>query len=50
MIIAVLIGGQKWGSGQYFVGVSGEHVAIYQGLNQRVAGISFSETPSAFRT
>ncbi|MFF3249117.1 caspase domain-containing protein [Streptomyces sp. NPDC002870] len=41
---SVLIGCQKWINGQYFVGASGEHVAIYRGVNHNVAGISFSDT------
>ncbi|MBA2478047.1 MAG: hypothetical protein H0V38_05495, partial [Sporichthyaceae bacterium] len=45
--VAVLAGlvfaGQQWTRTQYYVGVEGEQVAIYQGINQRVLGVKFSE-------
>lgn len=35
--------GQQWTRTQYYVGVEGDQVAIYQGINQRVLGVKFSE-------
>ncbi|MGK4582142.1 PP2C family protein-serine/threonine phosphatase [Kitasatospora sp. HPMI-4] len=34
--------GWQWTQDQYFVGTDGEHVAIYRGLNQNLAGINLS--------
>ncbi len=35
-------GGYQWTRTQYFVGTNGDHVAVYQGVHQRLAGINLS--------
>jgi PPM family protein phosphatase len=46
LILAVvgggLYGGWAWTQKQYYVGSKGDHVAIYQGISQELAGISMS--------
>ncbi|MDH6127624.1 protein phosphatase 2C domain-containing protein [Kitasatospora sp. GP82] len=34
--------GWQWTQGQYYIGADGEHVAVYRGVNQNLAGISLS--------
>ncbi|MGW2370885.1 protein phosphatase 2C domain-containing protein [Kitasatospora sp. NPDC001683] len=34
--------GYQWTQGQYYIGEDGDHVAIYQGINQNLAGLSLS--------
>ncbi len=47
LIVGVLVGavfaGMAWTRTQYYIGVDGDRVAIYQGLDQRVIGQSLSE-------
>lgn len=38
-----LYGGYRWTQTQYFVGTKDDHVALYQGISQELAGISLSE-------
>ncbi|MGH3327353.1 MAG: PP2C family protein-serine/threonine phosphatase, partial [Streptomycetales bacterium] len=47
-LLAALLGGSaywayRWSQSQYYVGADTGKVTIYQGLNQRVAGVSMSE-------
>lgn len=37
-----LYAGWSWTQKQYYVGVNGDHVALYQGISQELAGISLS--------
>ncbi|MFB7662748.1 protein phosphatase 2C domain-containing protein [Kitasatospora sp. NPDC056138] len=34
--------GWQWTQGQYYVGADGEHVAVYRGVNQNLAGLNLS--------
>ncbi|WP_354641595.1 PP2C family protein-serine/threonine phosphatase [Kitasatospora camelliae] len=48
LIALGLIGGGgyfawKWTQDQYYVGAEGEHVAVYRGINQNLAGLSLSK-------
>ena len=48
VLVAVIIGGGyiawQWSQGQYYVGADSQgEVVIYQGINQRIAGISLSK-------
>ncbi len=47
LVVGVLVGaafaGLAWTSTQYYIGVDGDRVAIYRGLDQRVVGQSLSE-------
>ncbi|MEY9966055.1 serine/threonine protein phosphatase PrpC [Streptacidiphilus sp. MAP12-16] len=48
LVVLALVGGggyfgYRWTQTQYFVGASGDHVAIFQGVNQSLAGISLSK-------
>ncbi|GHB02465.1 Stp1/IreP family PP2C-type Ser/Thr phosphatase [Streptomyces termitum] len=36
-------GGWRWTQTQYYVGASGEHVALYQGISQNLAWVKLSE-------
>ncbi|MER6525486.1 Stp1/IreP family PP2C-type Ser/Thr phosphatase [Streptomyces sp. NPDC001508] len=38
-----LYGGYRWTQTQYYVGVKGEHVALYQGISQDLAWVSLSK-------
>ncbi|MFE6282788.1 Stp1/IreP family PP2C-type Ser/Thr phosphatase [Streptomyces sp. NPDC057877] len=38
-----LYGGYRWTQTQYYVGVNGEHVALYRGISQDLAWVSLSE-------
>ncbi|WKX16177.1 Stp1/IreP family PP2C-type Ser/Thr phosphatase [Streptomyces sp. NL15-2K] len=38
-----LYGGWRWTQTQYYVGVNGEHVALYQGISQDLAWVSLSK-------
>ncbi|MGW7351394.1 Stp1/IreP family PP2C-type Ser/Thr phosphatase [Streptomyces sp. NPDC054784] len=38
-----LYGGYRWTQAQYYVGSEKDHVALYQGISQELAGISLSE-------
>ncbi|MFJ5119546.1 PP2C family protein-serine/threonine phosphatase [Kitasatospora sp. NPDC088548] len=41
--------GYRWTQGQYYVGVDGDHVAVYQGVNQSLAGLNLSSVHTAYR-
>ena len=47
VVLALVAGGgyagYRWTKTQYFVGVDGDHVAVYQGVNQNLAGLSLSK-------
>jgi serine/threonine protein phosphatase PrpC len=36
-------GGYSWTQGKYYLGISDGHVAVYQGVNQNLAGLSLSK-------
>lgn len=38
-----LYGGYRWTQTQYYVGAKDDHVALYQGINQELAGLSLSD-------
>ncbi|MBA0052934.1 Stp1/IreP family PP2C-type Ser/Thr phosphatase [Streptomyces sp. AJS327] len=38
-----LYGGYQWTQTQYYVGAKGEHVALYRGLDQELAGFSLND-------
>ncbi|MFF0411378.1 PP2C family protein-serine/threonine phosphatase [Kitasatospora sp. NPDC004745] len=40
--------GYQWTQDQYYVGEDGDHVAVYQGVNQNLAGLSLSSVHSSF--
>jgi protein phosphatase len=40
--------GWRWTQDQYYVGVDGDHVAVYQGINQNLAGLSLSSVHQSF--
>ncbi|MET8544022.1 protein phosphatase 2C domain-containing protein [Kitasatospora sp. NPDC004799] len=40
--------GYQWTQDQYYVGTQDDHVAIYQGLNQNLAGLSLSSVHSSY--
>ncbi|MFE7592574.1 PP2C family protein-serine/threonine phosphatase [Kitasatospora sp. NPDC057512] len=40
--------GYQWTQDQYYVGTQDDHVAIYQGINQNLAGVSLSSVHSSF--
>lgn len=42
-IAGLLYAGQQWTKTQYYVGVENDQVAIYQGIDQKVVGMSLSE-------
>jgi len=48
LLVVGLVGGggyagYRWTKTQYYVGVNGDHVAVYQGVNQSLAGLSLSK-------
>ncbi|MFE7634967.1 PP2C family protein-serine/threonine phosphatase [Kitasatospora sp. NPDC001119] len=40
--------GYQWTQDQYYVGTQDDHVAIYQGINQNLAGVSLSSVHSSY--
>ncbi len=42
LIVGGLYGAYRWTQSQYYVGANGDKVAIYRGLNQKLAGFSMS--------
>ncbi|MFE4975570.1 protein phosphatase 2C domain-containing protein [Kitasatospora sp. NPDC056651] len=40
--------GYQWTQDQYYVGTQDDHVAIYQGINQNLAGLSLSSVHSSY--
>ncbi|MFJ4191724.1 PP2C family protein-serine/threonine phosphatase [Kitasatospora sp. NPDC089509] len=40
--------GYQWTQDQYYVGEDGDHVAIYQGVNQNLAGLSLSSVHDSY--
>lgn len=38
-----LYGGYRWTQTQYYVGANGDHVAVYQGINQSLLGLNLSK-------
>lgn len=43
VIGGAVYGGWRWTQTQYYVGVNGEHVALYQGISQDLAWVSLSK-------
>ncbi|MFD8003854.1 caspase family protein [Streptomyces mirabilis] len=43
VFVGGLLGGYQWTQTQYYVGTQGNHVALYQGVNDSVLGISLSK-------
>lgn len=43
VLLAAVFAGWAWTKTQYYIGVDGDRIAIYQGLDQRVAGQSLSQ-------
>ena len=48
LVVLGLVGGggfagYQWTRTQYFIGANGDHVAVYQGVNQNLAGLSLSK-------
>ncbi len=47
VVLAVIGGGlyagYRWTQTQYFVGANGDHVAVYQGINQSLLGVNLSQ-------
>ncbi|MFG3051118.1 PP2C family protein-serine/threonine phosphatase [Kitasatospora sp. NPDC048239] len=41
--------GYQWTQDQYYVGVDGDHVAVYQGINQSLAGLSLSSVHTSYK-
>jgi serine/threonine protein phosphatase PrpC len=41
-----LYGGYAWTQTQYYVGAKGDHVAVYQGIQQKLVGLSLSKVHS----
>ncbi|MFD9597421.1 PP2C family protein-serine/threonine phosphatase [Kitasatospora sp. NPDC059973] len=41
--------GYQWTQDQYYVGVDGDHVAVYQGVNQSLAGLSLSSVHTTYK-
>ncbi|MBV6698741.1 PP2C family serine/threonine-protein phosphatase [Kitasatospora aureofaciens] len=41
--------GYQWTQDQYYVGADGEHVAVYQGINQNLAGLSLSSVHTSYK-
>ncbi|MFJ9946342.1 PP2C family protein-serine/threonine phosphatase [Kitasatospora sp. NPDC091207] len=41
--------GYQWTQDQYYVGVDGDHVAVYQGLNQSLAGLNLSSVHTSYK-
>ncbi|MER7579864.1 protein phosphatase 2C domain-containing protein [Kitasatospora sp. NPDC097691] len=40
--------GYQWTQDQYYVGEDGDHVAVYQGINQNLAGLSLSSVRDSY--
>ncbi|MFG3224402.1 PP2C family protein-serine/threonine phosphatase [Kitasatospora sp. NPDC048194] len=40
--------GYRWTQDQYYIGAEGDHVALYQGINQNLAGLSLSSVDTAY--
>ncbi|MBV2152799.1 PP2C family serine/threonine-protein phosphatase [Kitasatospora sp. SUK 42] len=40
--------GYQWTQGQYYIGEDGDHVAVYQGINQNLAGLSLSSVHDSY--
>ncbi|WP_030060907.1 MULTISPECIES: protein phosphatase 2C domain-containing protein [Streptomyces] len=40
--------GYQWTQDQYYIGEEGDHVAVYQGLNQNLAGLSLSSVHDSY--
>ncbi|MFH8379987.1 PP2C family protein-serine/threonine phosphatase [Kitasatospora sp. NPDC018058] len=40
--------GYQWTQDQYYVGEDGDHVAVYQGINQNLAGLSLSSVDTSY--
>ncbi len=41
--------GYQWTQGQYYVGAEGDHVAVYRGVNQSLAGLSLSSVHTPYK-
>ncbi|MDH6703697.1 serine/threonine protein phosphatase PrpC [Kitasatospora sp. MAA19] len=41
--------GYQWTQDQYYVGEDGDHVAVYQGINQNLAGLSLSSVHTSYK-
>ncbi|MFB7472460.1 PP2C family protein-serine/threonine phosphatase [Kitasatospora sp. NPDC056184] len=41
--------GYQWTQGQYYVGAEGDHVAVYQGVNQSLAGLNLSSVHTPYK-
>ncbi|MFE2109330.1 PP2C family protein-serine/threonine phosphatase [Kitasatospora sp. NPDC059463] len=41
--------GYQWTQSQYYVGADGDHVAVYQGVNQSLAGLSLSSVHTPYK-
>ncbi|MFB6891600.1 PP2C family protein-serine/threonine phosphatase [Kitasatospora sp. NPDC056327] len=41
--------GYQWTQSQYYVGAEGDHVAVYQGVNQSLAGLSLSSVHTTYK-
>ncbi|SOB82902.1 PP2C family protein-serine/threonine phosphatase [Streptomyces sp. 1331.2] len=40
--------GYQWTQDQYYIGEEGDHVAVYQGINQNLAGLSLSSVHDSY--
>ncbi|MEV7774778.1 protein phosphatase 2C domain-containing protein [Kitasatospora sp. NPDC086791] len=40
--------GYQWTQDQYYIGEDGDHVAVYQGINQNLAGLSLSSVRDSY--
>ncbi|MFF7992230.1 PP2C family protein-serine/threonine phosphatase [Kitasatospora xanthocidica] len=40
--------GYQWTQDQYYIGEDGDHVAVYQGINQNLAGLSLSSVHASY--
>ncbi|MEV6975807.1 protein phosphatase 2C domain-containing protein [Kitasatospora sp. NPDC093806] len=41
--------GYQWTQSQYYVGAEGDHVAVYQGVNQSLAGVNLSSVHTPYK-
>ncbi|MFJ8628434.1 serine/threonine-protein kinase [Kitasatospora sp. NPDC093550] len=41
--------GYQWTQDQYYIGEEGDHIAVYQGINQNLAGLSLSSVHTSYR-
>ncbi|MFE6867464.1 PP2C family protein-serine/threonine phosphatase [Kitasatospora sp. NPDC057692] len=41
--------GYQWTQSQYYVGAEGDHVAVYQGVNQSLAGLNLSSVHTPYK-